>query len=129
MNPRIDLRGIIEDVDSSKPPQNVVTGSKLKTVWYDMWGTFTTALANWEESGQNDQSTHDFLKFALIKSNGELRTISKRLITMFIVMRIAPELGTEVAAMRNLTVRTIPHGAGSDATGTVTVGGSVLNLG
>ena len=43
-------------------------------------------------------------------------------------MRIEWELGTEVAEMRNRTVRTIPHGAGFDASGAVTLGGPVRNL-
>ena len=85
-----------------------------------MRGPFTIALENWEKSGQNDPTTHGFLQYALIKPNGQLRARSKRLVIMFIVMRIERELGTEVAGMRNLTVRTIPHGAGLDASGAVT---------
>ena len=125
---RIDLRGNIENVDPSMPQVNVVPGSKRKTVWYDMRGPFTIAFANWEKSGQNDPTTHGFLRYTLIKPNGELRAISKRLVIMFVVMRIARELWTELVEMRNLNVRTIPHGAGFDASGAVTLEGRVLNL-
>ena len=109
------------------PPLNEVPGSKLKTAWYCVRVPFTIALANWEKSGQNDPTTHAFLQYALIKPDGELRAMSKRLVIVFILM-IARELGTEVAEMGNLTVRTIPHGAGFDASVAVTLGGSVHNL-
>ena len=128
LNPRIDLSGIIENVDPFMPPPNEVPGSKLKTAWEDMQGPFNIALASSEKSDQNDPTTHGFLQYAFIKPNGELRAISKRLVIMFIAMRIARELATEVAEMRYFTVGTIPRGAGFDASGAVTMGGSVLNL-
>ena len=122
LKPRIYLRGIIEDVNPAIPPYVPTPGSKWKAVWYDMRGQFTVALRNFDKSGQSDPTLNGFLPFTLPEQNGELHPISKRLVTLFVVMRISKDIpGDECTNMRSLTVKTIPHRDVFDAKGTVVV--------
>lgn len=51
---RFDFSCEVEDIDPSQPPPCFRSTSSLKAHFQDARSTFTTALANWSTSGQNN---------------------------------------------------------------------------
>ena len=110
----------LEIIDPSAPPPTPVTGAKLKTMWTDMRGPYTEAHKDFEKSGQNDPTIGGTLRFLKKKESGpgrgELYALSKRILVMFIVMRIGSDnagnddQGATAKSMLDMTLRMIPNG-------------------
>ena len=118
LRPHVDvaLRGApVGDIDPSLAPSTPVSGGKLKKVWYDMRGPYTTAHDNFSKSGQHNGTLMRFLDFVQANGNGDLYAGSKRAVIMFVVMRVGSDIpGSPVTAMLDLTLRIISNGRGFD---------------
>ena len=116
--PKLDLRGILENVDPSPAPRENVAASRLRTVWYNMRGPFSLSVRNYQKSGQNNPTLDGFLNFVDSAENGDLFAISKRKVVMFMVMGMGSDNPRHTdAELLNLTVKVIPYNAGFDEAG------------
>ena len=110
------MRGApVGDIDTSMAPTTPVSGGKLKKVWYDMRGSYTTVHDNFSKSGQHNGTLMRFLDFVQAIGNGELYAGSKRAVIMFVVMQVGSDIpGPLVTAMLDPTLRIISNGGGFD---------------
>ena len=93
IRPRLDVHFELrlENLDPSSAPPSPLSGLKLKTVWTDMRGPFTKAHNDFKKSAQNNPTLLGTLRFLKNKGNGQLSALSKRILIMFIVLRIGTD--------------------------------------
>jgi len=79
-------------------------------------------VRNFQKSGQNNPNLDGFIDFLDRKSNGELYAVSQRMILLFVVLGMGADSDCAMdMELFNLTVKTIPHGAGFDEAGSDTL--------
>ena len=126
----------LENIEPSPTPVPPVSGIKLKTAWMDMRRPFTKANKDFERSGQNVTTLRGTLRFLKTKNglpDGELYAIPKRILVMFIVLRIGSDnkgtddQGETAKAMLNQALRMIPNGGGFDEAGNQNRSGSATS--
>ena len=102
---------------------STVGGLKLKTVRTDMRGPFTKAHNGFKNSGQNDPTILGTLRFLKHNGNSQLCALFKRILVIFIVLRIGrdnrwtDEQGSTAKAMLSMAFRVIPGVEGFDEAG------------
>ena len=113
----------LETLDPSTTTTSLVSGLKLKTLWTDIRGPFTKSHNEFKKSGQNDPTLLATLRFLLKNGNGQLRALSKRILVMFIVLRIGTDnqgtddKGSTAKAILSVALGVIPGGEGFDEAG------------
>ena len=81
-------------------------------------GPYTIAHNNFGKSGQHNGTLSRFLNFLQQNGSGDLYASLKRVVIMFIVMRVGSDIpGMKEEGMLGLTLRIIPAGAGFDEAG------------
>ena len=105
----LNMVGMVDEVDSTKPPPCHRSASFLKEKFFDAKRSFTTCLENWSVSGQNDNA--DFKRFAGTR-NGDLTAEGKRNMVLFVCARKGTD--NEDTRFLNFCTRVIPFGRGCD---------------
>ena len=90
----------------------------MRTVWYSTRGPFSLSVRNYHNYWQNNPTLDGFVNFVDSAGNGDLFSISKRNVEMFVVMGVGSDNPrTTDAELLHLTVKVIPYNAGFDEAG------------
>ena len=120
IRPRLDAHFELplENLDQSSAPPTPLRCLKLKTVWMDMRVPFRKVHNDFKKSGQNNPTLLGTLRFLRNNGNGQLSALSKRILIMFIVLRIGTDnqgtddQGSTAKSMLSMALRVISGGEG-----------------
>ena len=120
IRPRLELHFELqlEDLDPSSAPPSPLSDLKLKMVWKDMRGPFTKAHNDFKKSDQKNPTLLGTLRFLRNNGNSQFSALSKRILIMFIVLRIGTDnqgtddQGSTAKSMLSMALRVISGGEG-----------------